>query len=153
MKYPTAILFLSFLFAFSNCKKENTEINTADAPVSIEQFQINFTAVSDFDTVLKVKKADRFRINYNLKDDGIIKYHTLYLLVDNNPDLKFHLFYPTSPETSDQSFGFVFDNLERLYLDNQEFYDTKTGDKLHFFLLAEDEAGNRSERTFVVELE
>lgn len=153
MKSTTVIVFLSIWFAFSNCKKENTEINTADAPVAIEQFQINFTVVSDFDAALKVKRGDRFQINYNLKDDGIIKYHALYFLINNNPDLKFHLFYPTSPETSDQSYGFVFDNLEQLYLDSKEFYGTKTGDRLHFSLLAEDEAGNRSERMFVVELE
>lgn len=153
MKYVTRILPLVLLLAFSGCKKEDSDTGVPDTPVSVERFLVNLTAFTNFNAVLKIKRSDSFQINYNLKDDGIIKNHALYFLVNNDPDLKYYLFYPTIPETSDMSYGFVFSDLEQFYLDSQEFYDTRVGDQLHFFLLAEDDTGNKTERTFVVELE
>ncbi len=62
------------------------------------------------------------------------------------------MFNPVEINSIDMSFGYIIGDLHSIEIENKDNYQTETGDRLHFYIVDEDDTIHKIERTFVVEL-
>ena len=144
--------FFTILALLSSCQKESNLVAVADTPVAIENLQINFEDLKS-NEITKVGLEDNFRFSYDLKDEGMIKEHQLFFLVNNDESIK-HVIVPEySLEAQEIGFDHTFQGFQKIGLGNGDYYYPVSGDRLHFYFSITDDTGNVEERYFVVELE
>jgi hypothetical protein len=139
---------------FTACQKDEMQNITCEHPVAIEEFKINFIERFMFNKPFAMDIDESFRLSYKLIDDGVIIYHELFMLINNDEDLKVRIFGPENNlDTDEKRYTYTITNLEQFTLINQEVYKTTIGEKLHFYLTIIDDSANIVERIFVLDLE
>ncbi|MBR9923071.1 MAG: hypothetical protein GYB31_19765 [Bacteroidetes bacterium] len=152
MKTET-IFLLPLLLLLAACNSPQTD-SIPNTPVEFKYFRLNYEDFGDLDDLKMIGQDEYLHLQYSLVDEGSIEFLEVFFYINSDFSKRVDLYAPNTPMQAEFNGVHFFEDVERFYLkDSQKYYETQSGDRLYFYINAEDDDGNESEWRFQLEIE